>query len=144
MRPLAVLVCVAALAAVTLSAQSTPTLPAEALLDRTVLKALDEELSGVAAKGQVGRLTQSAVKGPLAPNGDWVREKGGAGASSIAIARVPNSDDVTDEIVNFIDGTRTVSDIRDAVSAEFEPLELKAVAEYLDLIARTGAASFKR
>jgi hypothetical protein len=86
----------------------------------------------------------AAVKGPLAPNGDWVREKGGASAASIAVARVPNSDDVTYEIVNFIDGTRTVSEIRDAVSAEFEPLELKVVAEYLDLLARAGAVSFKR
>src|SRR5476651_296818 len=50
--------CFAVLAAATLSAQSTPKLPAEALLDRTVLKALDEELSGVAAKDHVGRLTQ--------------------------------------------------------------------------------------
>jgi len=84
----------------------------------------------------------AAVKGPLAPNGDWVREK--AGAAAPAIAGVPNSDDVTYEIVNFVDGTRTVSEIRDAVSAEFEPLELKAVAEYLDLLARAGAVSFKR
>src|SRR5471032_1837698 len=45
------------LAAATLSAQS-PRLPAEALLDRTVMKALDEELSGVAAKDHVGRLAQ--------------------------------------------------------------------------------------
>jgi hypothetical protein len=86
----------------------------------------------------------AAVKGPLAPNGDWVREKTGARGASIAIALVPNSDDVTYEIVNFIDGSRTVSEIRDAVSAEFEPLELKAVAEYLDLLARAGAVSFKR
>jgi hypothetical protein len=86
----------------------------------------------------------AAVKGPLAPNSDWVREKGGAGAASIAIARVPNSDDVTYEIANFIDGTRTVGEIRDAVSAEFEPLELKAVAVYLELLARAGALSFKR
>ena len=85
-----------------------------------------------------------AVKGPLAPGGDWVREKAGAGSVSIAIVRVPNSDDVTYEIVNFIDGARTVSEIRDAVSAEFEPLELGAVAEYLDLLAKAGAVSFKR
>ena len=45
-------------AAATLSAQTTPTLPAETLLDRAVLKALDEELSGIAAKDHVGRLTQ--------------------------------------------------------------------------------------
>ncbi len=85
-----------------------------------------------------------AVKGPLAPGGDWLREKAGAGSVSVAVARVPNSDDVTYEIANFVDGTRTVSEIRDAVSAEFEPLDLKAVAEYLDLLARAGALSFKR
>jgi hypothetical protein len=39
---------------------------------------------------------------------------------------------------------RTVTDIRDAVSAEFEPLEPGAVAEYLDLLAKAGAISFKR
>jgi aminopeptidase YwaD len=82
-----------------------------------------------------------AVKGPLTPGGDWLREK--AGSASPAIARVPNSDDVTYEIANFVDGTRTVSEIRDAVSAEFDPLPLEVVAEYLDLLARAGAVSFK-
>lgn len=38
--------------------QSPPTLPAETLLDRAILKALDEELSGVTAKDHVARLTQ--------------------------------------------------------------------------------------
>ena len=85
-----------------------------------------------------------AVKGPLALNGDWLIEKGGPGAASIAITKVPRSDDVTYEIVNFIDGTRTVGEIRDAVSAEFEPVELTAVREYIELLARAGAVSFKR
>jgi aminopeptidase YwaD len=86
----------------------------------------------------------AAVKGPLAPDGEWVSEKGGRGGASIAINRVPRSDDVTYEIVNFIDGTRTVGAIRDAVSAEFEPIELRAVAEYLDLLASAGAVTFKK
>jgi hypothetical protein len=86
----------------------------------------------------------ASVKGPLAPGGDWLREKAGAGSAAIAIGGVPNSDDVTYEIANFVDGVRTVSEIRDAVSAEFEPLQLQAVAEYLDLLARAGAVSFKR
>src|SRR6266850_8525304 len=38
--------------------QSMPTHPAETLLSRETLKALDEELSGVAAKDHVARLTQ--------------------------------------------------------------------------------------
>ena len=85
-----------------------------------------------------------SVKGPLSPTGDWVRERAGPQTGSIGVARIANSDDVTYEIVNFIDGTRTVSDIRDAVSAEFTPIELTAVAEYLDVLARAGAISFRR
>src|SRR3954471_15488186 len=46
------------LAVAALNAQRAPTVPAETLLDRTVLTALDEELSGVAAKDHVSRLTQ--------------------------------------------------------------------------------------
>ena len=85
-----------------------------------------------------------AIKGPLAPGGEWLAEKRGRAAGSIAIAQEPRSDDVTYEIVNFIDGTRTIGDIRDAVSAEFEPLELRAVAEYIELLASAGAVTFKR
>jgi hypothetical protein len=86
----------------------------------------------------------AAVKGPLAPGGDWLVEKAGRGGATLAISRVPRSDDVTYEIVNFIDGSRSIADIRNAVSAEFEPLELSAVAEYIDLLARAGAITFKR
>src|SRR3954469_16399281 len=46
------------LAAATVSAQSPAKLPAETLLDRAILMALDEELSGVAAKDHVTRLSQ--------------------------------------------------------------------------------------
>ena len=49
---------IAAAASAALAAQTAPALPAETLLDRSVLKALDEELSGVAAKDHVSRLTQ--------------------------------------------------------------------------------------
>src|SRR6478752_10297218 len=40
------------------AAQTAPTLPAETLLNREILRALDEELSGVAAKDHVSRLAQ--------------------------------------------------------------------------------------
>jgi hypothetical protein len=46
------------------------------------------------------------VKGPLAPNGDWIVDRVGPQAAAIAIARVPNSGDVTYEIVNFVDGVQ--------------------------------------
>src|SRR5438045_6844641 len=48
----------AVLATASVSAQPPPRLPAETLLDRAVLTALDEELSGVAAKDHVARLAQ--------------------------------------------------------------------------------------
>jgi hypothetical protein len=35
------------------------------------------------------------------------------------------------EIVNFVDGKRSVGEIRDAVSAEYGPLPLTLVADYL-------------
>jgi hypothetical protein len=35
------------------------------------------------------------------------------------------------EIVNFVDGKRSVGEIRDAVSAEFGPIPLDVVADYL-------------
>jgi aminopeptidase YwaD len=83
------------------------------------------------------------VKGPLEPAGDWLKEKGGASAASIAVMERPDSADVTYEIANFVDGTRSVGEIRDAVSAEFSPVDLRDVAEYIDLLAKAGAVSFK-
>ena len=82
-----------------------------------------------------------AVKGPLDPNGDWLADK--AGSSRVAIARLSNSDDLTYEIANFVDGTRSVAGIRDAVSAEYQPIDLAVVAEYIDLLATAGAVRFK-
>ncbi len=86
----------------------------------------------------------AAIKGPLAPDGDWVTDKAGADAARIGIARARDSGDVTYEIVNFIDGVRSVGEIRDAVSAELGPVELSAVAEYLEVLARSGAVTFKK
>jgi len=88
-------------------------------------------------------LRNRAIKGPLDPAGEWVVEHAGAAAKEIAVARLADSGDITYEIVNFVDGRRTVSEIRDAVSAEFEPIPLSAVAEYLDVLARAGAITYK-
>jgi aminopeptidase YwaD len=84
----------------------------------------------------------ASVKGPLDPGGDWLVEKGIT--APLAIAGVPRSGDVTYEIANFIDGTRSIGDIRNAVSAEFDPVDLQAVAEYVEALARAGAVTFKK
>jgi len=46
------------------------------------------------------------------------------------------------EVLNFTDGRRTVADIRDAVSAELDPVSIEAVAEYLELLSRAGVVRF--
>ena len=83
------------------------------------------------------------VKGPLAPGGDWVTEKAGASAATIAITTVPNSDDVTYEIVNFIDGARTVARDPRRRQRRVRARRPQAVAEYLDVLAKAGAVTFR-
>jgi hypothetical protein len=42
------------------------------------------------------------------------------------------------EVRNFIDGKRSILDIRNAVSAEYGPLSLKNVEGYILLLEKTG------
>jgi hypothetical protein len=46
------------------------------------------------------------------------------------------------ELVNFIDGTRSVTDIRNALSAEFRPIRLGVVARYLEDLVRVGVVQW--
>jgi aminopeptidase YwaD len=47
------------------------------------------------------------------------------------------------EIVNFVNGKRTVGEIRDAVSAEYGPLPVNLVADYLAACAEAGVVHWK-
>jgi len=47
------------------------------------------------------------------------------------------------EIVNFVNGKRTMGEIRDAVSAEYGPLALTLVADYLEACAEAGVIQWK-
>jgi len=47
------------------------------------------------------------------------------------------------EIVNFVDGKRTVGEIRDAVSAEYGPLPLSLVTDYLEACAEAKVIAWK-
>ncbi len=47
------------------------------------------------------------------------------------------------ELVNFIDGKRTVSEIRNALSAEFAPVGTKIVAHYLDDLVKAGVVKWR-
>ena len=54
----------------------------------------------------------------------------------------PLSGNARFELVNFIDGERTVSDIRNALSAEFGPLPVEAVARYLEDLIEVGVVEW--
>jgi len=47
------------------------------------------------------------------------------------------------EVVNFVDGTRTVGAIRNALAAEFGPIETAAVARYLEHLVEAGILRWK-
>ena len=95
---------------------------------------------------------------PFVPAAQRIRGRGGddrrvptrAGTGALprpepptAFLKFPNVDVVIAELGNFIDGTRTISDIRDAVSAEFTPIALPVVSDYFDRLAKTGAITIQ-
>jgi hypothetical protein len=55
----------------------------------------------------------------------------------------PLSGEVRFELVNFIDGKRTVSEIRSGLSAEFGTTSTKTVSRYLDDLVRVGVVRWK-
>jgi hypothetical protein len=60
-----------------------------------------------------------------------------------AFLKLPNPNDIVLELGNFIDGRRSISDIRDAVSAEFGPLPVPSVVDYFERLAKSGAITLR-
>jgi hypothetical protein len=56
---------------------------------------------------------------------------------------MPLGDDARFELVNFIDGRRTVSEIRDALAAEFGAVPLEAVGRYLEDLVTVGVVRWR-
>ncbi len=48
------------------------------------------------------------------------------------------------ELVNFIDGKRTVEEIRDALTGEFKPVNTQVVSHYIDDLVKTGVVQWKK
>ena len=65
-------------------------------------------------------------------------------SKSLALAGREGGDVLSYEAFNLVDGRRTVSDIRDALSGLYAPVPLAEVAEYLDFLAKAGALHFGR
>ncbi|MCZ6774918.1 MAG: DUF4910 domain-containing protein [Ignavibacteria bacterium] len=47
------------------------------------------------------------------------------------------------ELINFIDGERTISDIRNALSAEFGPIKTSVISRYLEDLVKVGVLQWK-
>ena len=95
---------------------------------------------------------------PFVPAAERIRGRGGedrrvvtkTGTAALprpepptAMLKFQNIDVVIYELGNFIDGKRSISDIRDAVSAEFGPIALPVVVDYFERLAKTGAVSLR-
>jgi hypothetical protein len=92
---------------------------------------------------------------PYVPPAERIRGRGGddrrvpariasaTGTADTAVLKHVNHADVGYEIINFIDGKRTISDIRDAVMAEFGAIGLPAVVQYVEALAKAGSITIK-
>lgn len=64
-------------------------------------------------------------------------------AARYAPGGFPLDGDERFELVNFVDGVRTVSGIRDALSAEYGPVPLEVVGRYLDALVQVGVMEWR-
>lgn len=60
-----------------------------------------------------------------------------------ALARMANGRHLAYELQSLIDGNRSLSDIRDLLSAEFGAVPLPAIVDYFERLAKAGAVSFR-
>jgi aminopeptidase YwaD len=96
------------------------------------------------ATGRIVYRRNPNVKGPLSAMGySYLAHK--AGEEKAAALRLPayrgthgTGDLYAYEALNFVDGRRSVSDIRDALSAQFGPVPLDLVVEYLAALESIG------
>lgn len=89
-------------------------------------------------------LKNPEIRGPLnVYYYDYFADIPGANLSGIALAARPDGEVLAYEAINLADGTRSVSEIRDVLSARYSPVETSAVAEYFDRLAKAGVVSYR-
>lgn len=112
-----------------------------AMLQEAV-KALGHTGSKPAALPQDKRVPVRTTLGPL-DFGLPASQLSGEAAAWYRSAAFSLSGNARFELVNFIDGRRSVSDIRNALSAEFGPVDLAVVARSLEDLVKVGALQWK-
>jgi hypothetical protein len=84
------------------------------------------------------------IRGPLDVYYFSFLEAAGVDASGAALLKRDGGDVLAYEAFNLADGKRSVSEIRDALTGLYELVRLSEVSEYLDLLAKAGAVTFRR
>ena len=110
------------------------------------------------AKGITSVWTSMGItSSPFVPAAARIRGRGGEDRRVVARTAAPlgnldppgqlgafeHPDQVVYEMINFIDGTRSISDIRDAVTAEFGAVPLTAAVELFERLAKAGAVTLR-
>jgi len=67
----------------------------------------------------------------------------GGGGVEVALTHRDRGALLAYETLNFVDGKRSVAEIRDILSGRYEPVPASEVAEYLDLLARARVITWK-
>jgi hypothetical protein len=116
--------------------------------EAALLAALDHEAIALGAESPEhgdemdGRVPVRLTRGPLAfalPASELSEED----AAWYSSREFTLSGNARFELVNFIDGTRSVTAIRDALSAEFRPVSTAVVARYLEDLVKIGVVDWK-
>jgi hypothetical protein len=87
------------------------------------------------------RVPKRLTRGPLG-SGLPVSQLSQEDAAWYSSPDYPLAGNIPFELLNFVDGERTVTDIRNALSAEFGPVPIEAVGRYLDDLVRVGVVEW--
>jgi hypothetical protein len=104
--------------------------------------ALRKGLGGEMAAQSDKRVPQRLTRGPL-DFGLPVSKLDSTRASWYSSKEFTLDGDARFELVNLIDGVNTVSEITVALSAEFQPVDVKTVARYIEDLANVGVVKWK-
>ena len=117
--------------------------------EETLLSALRAEATALgvstrarAADAEDSRVPTRLTRGPLG-SGLPASQLPAADAAWYSSPENTLSGNMPFELVNFIDGTRTVTQIRNALSAEFGPVSTESVSHYVNDLVRVGVAEWK-
>jgi hypothetical protein len=106
------------------------------VFERQIAELIGDTGAKPAYKGTVYERNIS-LPGPMSVFGfDYLEDKfGAAKAKNLKLLKLPAGGIYAYEALNFVNGTRTVQEIRDLLSGAYGPVQLDAVAEYLDALA---------